>query len=443
MGVAAGCCLQRDADAAHPAPPLLQRDAFSANDVLAAASSSSPSKRKERQRLSKQQSLDMEWDIIAKSIQPEELERLRTFRRRVMDCDTHPACIERMLSCQPQTLLRFLRGRDGDLDKAEAMFRASLNWRCSFQVDQKVRAWQQELTEGKSPKARVVLRYGFDGQPCLDQYGVPVWLMRLGAGDPAGLVRELGEEAVLIERLSKMEAMHAELRKAMFRNSTLIRGCVQVIDVGDYREQGIPNWWSRMFDGFKLGRDSFRIFEANYPETTRKIFFVRMGQVTHSIYKLALPIIPPRTKQKMRFFGAKAESWRQELQDELLAGEVLPPFLRTNTSEAFAAATPKGGIVPVGSGRGASFPTEQKDEATVLRRRSFADGAQHVPSAKFDRSKTLPALPLPSSRDAAQANAQTRWLLLVLLLGFLVIVWIVASTAATELQRSRQQPQRE
>eukprot|EP00971_Amphidinium_carterae_P238513 4734915-Amphidinium_carterae.1 len=47
-------------------------------------------------------------------------------RRRVMDCDTHPACIERMLSCQPQTLLRFLRGRDGDIDKAEDRS-ASLN----------------------------------------------------------------------------------------------------------------------------------------------------------------------------------------------------------------------------------------------------------------------------------------------------------------------------
>jgi len=255
--------------------------------------------------------------------------------------------------------------------------------------------------------------------------------MRLGAGDPAGLVRELGEDVVLVDRLSKMEAMHAELRKAMFRNSTLIRGCIQVIDVGDYREQGIPNWWSRMFDGFKLGRDSFRIFEANYPETTRKIFFVRMGQVTHSIYRLALPIIPPRTKQKMRFFGAKAESWRQELQDELQPGEVLPPFLRSNTSEAFAAAAPKGGIVPAGSGRGVS--SAQQDDAK-LRRRSLAAGVHQVASTKLDRSKTLPALSLPSSRDAAKSSNPTRSAtLLAWLLGFLLVAWIAASAATTHL----------
>merc|ERR1719291_1170757 len=148
--------------------------------------------------------------------------------------------------------------------------------------------------------------------------------MRLSVGDAAGTLREVGQEPLLVTSLSRIEAMHAHLREAMFREGRLVRGCVQVIDVGDYGKHGPPNWWTRMWDGFRVGKQAFKIFDANYPETTRKVFILRMGRVTSGIYNMALPMIPQRTREKMRIFGPAAAAWCEELRAELTPGASLP-----------------------------------------------------------------------------------------------------------------------
>merc|ERR1712228_657893 len=114
----------------------------------------------------------------------------------------------------------------------------------------------------------------------------------------------------------------------MFRNLGMVRGCIQIIDVGDYGKHGVENWWRRMWDGYMVGKDAFKIFDLNYPETTRKVFIVRMGTLTHSIHQLCTPLIPPRTRRKMRVFGYSAAQWRKELESEMKAANPdLPRFL--------------------------------------------------------------------------------------------------------------------
>ena len=63
----------------------------------------------------------------------------------------------------PFTAMRFLRARDGDVDKAERMFRDAYTWRMEFGVAEKVNAWRAELAAQKTDRARVCKEYWFGG----------------------------------------------------------------------------------------------------------------------------------------------------------------------------------------------------------------------------------------------------------------------------------------
>lgn len=297
---------------------------------------------------SQEEKLTKEWQIVANSISSEELGRLEALRTAVADLHNHPACRRQSFSRQAQTLLRFLRGRDGSVEKAQRMFKESMNWRYRFGIDRKVALWREEVAEGTSNRVRLLATYGTDADVSLDKSGVPVWLMRPSVGDPAGLLREIGEETLLVDSLSKMEAIHEHIRQAMFREEKVVRGCVQIVDVGDYGKFGVPNWWARMMNLYWVGKKVFQTFEANYPETARKIFIIRMGSVGTKMYQWVTPLVPKRTQEKMRIFGFDADTWKKELCSELQEGYSIPNFLMCNSSGSFAIARPPGGIVPTG-----------------------------------------------------------------------------------------------
>jgi len=362
------CCILRNEEEEDDQPLKVKRT-ITVNNVPA---------RKGKTRLTQDQSLELEWEIIEASIEADELKRVRNLWEALRDLDSHPACMKRPLNRQAQTLVRFLRGREGNTKAAEKMFRDSMNWRTEMNIDEEIEAWNQELDAGRTQRSRFVKKYGTDSKPCLDKYGVPVWLMRMSVSDPAGILRELGKEALLIHTLSNMEAMHAHLRQAMFANGEMVRGCIQIFDVGDYGPHGCPNWWSRMWDGFRVGSNAFKIFDANYPETTRRVFVVRMGGVTHSIQQLATPLIPRRTKRKMRFFGYAAAKWVSELRDECDPDAILPEFLTEDTDAAFASARPKGGLVLEGD----TFEESDDKDNSVLKHRVAAPSksSSHMPA---------------------------------------------------------------
>lgn len=116
---------------------------------------------------------ELEWSIIAESIDDDELHRLRELHSLLDDCDLHPICRRKPLHRQAQTLLRYLRGRDGNVRKAEKMFRDMIDWRESFDVENKVHSWRRELERGRTRRAQLCKIYGVEEQMCNDKYGIP------------------------------------------------------------------------------------------------------------------------------------------------------------------------------------------------------------------------------------------------------------------------------
>lgn len=288
-----------------------------------------------------------EWSIVSRNIDPEEQDRLRALRYEVRELDYHEACHKRRHSAEAQTLLRFLRARDGDVVQAAEMFEKMLDWRISFQLEEKVEKWNKEYAAMITKNAELIRTYGTTDEICRDKFGVPVTIFRLGVSDVTGMIREVGDETLLVRCLALLESIHTELRSAIFRHGTMVRGQLQIIDVGDYGQYGVPNWWTRMLGTLQYGIKLYPYLDNYYPETARKVFIIRMGVQSHELSQHCWPLIADRTREKMRLCGPYSATWVTELRQELLDGQVLPAFLTSDTDAAFAAAEPKGGIVPV------------------------------------------------------------------------------------------------
>lgn len=306
---------------------------------------------------------ELEWSIVANSIPQDELQRLIKFHSRVQDCHVHPSCKKEQRHRQAQTLLRFLRARDGNVDKAEIMFRDMLQWRHDFEVERKVHEWREEMECFRTRRARIVKRYSADVELCEDKFGIPLRIIRISVADAGGSAREIGKEPVLLDSLSKLEWIHEQLRKAMFKHRKLIRGQIQIIDVGDYGHLS-PQWYQRLFTAARLGPEMYKVFDLNYPETVRKVFIIRLNTLGNMIWQTILPLVPARTKAKLRIFGWKAATWASELRAELHPGQVLPDFLICDTEKAFATAEPRGGIIPEGAA-GSDFGRWDDDETSL------------------------------------------------------------------------------
>lgn len=85
-------------------------------------------------------------------------------------------------------ILRFLRARDFNMDKAREMLCQSLTWRKQYQVDYILETWR--------PPA-FLEEYYAGGWHFHDRNGRPLYILRLGQMDTKGLVKALGEEALL------------------------------------------------------------------------------------------------------------------------------------------------------------------------------------------------------------------------------------------------------
>lgn len=319
----------------------------------------------------------LEWQIVQKSLDSAEFSKLLQLRGRLCDCDEHPACEEQKLSRQPQTLLRFLRARTSDLRKAETMFRAMLDWRQSFGVDEKISSWRKELGRQRTQRSIQMRRFETDVDLCQDRHGVPIRLIRTSVADVPGLVREFGKEIVLIDTLLRMEEAHQHIRRAMFEREELVCGQLQIIDMGDYGR--VPNLASRLWSSLKLAAEISQITDANYPETVRKAFIIRLGSCTSMTWRYCIqPLLPERTQAKLIPCGPKASSWQQHLAEEVPSLASLPAFLRSDAPEALAVAAPQGGMVPKGLAQGQQGCWEARPKPRVPRAASGLAPRRHT-----------------------------------------------------------------
>ncbi|XP_049811451.1 protein real-time isoform X1 [Schistocerca nitens] len=249
------------------------------------------------------------------------------------------------------TLLRFLRARDFNVEKAREMLSQSLIWRKKHQVD-------RILSEYQIPQ--VVQDYFPGGWHHMDKDGRPLYLLRLGQMDVKGLFKSVGEEGLL-----KLTLHVCEEGLQLMEEAT--------------RTQGKPvSTWSLLVDleglnmrhlwrpGVKALLRIIEIVEANYPETMGRVLIIRAPRVFPILWTIVGTFIDENTRSKFLFYGGNdyqgaegLENWIPEQYiPDFLGGSCRPnfpvepgsvPFSMFDTwedSTYFTTMVQEGGLVP-------------------------------------------------------------------------------------------------
>ncbi|XP_063825983.1 protein real-time [Ostrinia nubilalis] len=162
------------------------------------------------------------------------------------------------------TLLRFLRARDFNVEKAREMLSQSLLWRKKHQVD-------RILSEYETPD--VVKQYFPGGWHHHDKDGRPLYILRLGQMDVKGLLKSIGEDGLLKLTLHVCEEGLKLLEEATRSSEHAVQSWCMLVDLDGLNMRHL---WR---PGVRALLRIIQVVEANYPETMGRVLIVRAPRV--------------------------------------------------------------------------------------------------------------------------------------------------------------------
>ncbi|KAK5866560.1 hypothetical protein PBY51_020743 [Eleginops maclovinus] len=223
-------------------------------------------------------------------------------------------------------ILRFLRARDFNMDKAREFLCQSLTWRKQHQVDYLLETWT-------SPQ--VLQDYYTGGWHHHDRDGRPLYILRLGQMDTKGLVRALGEESLLRHVLSINEEglRRCEENTKVFGRPISCWTCLVDLEGLNMRHLWRP--------GVKALLRIIEVVEANYPETLGRLLILRAPRVFPVLWTLVSPFIDENTRKKFLIYAGNDYQGPGGLVD-YIDKEIIPDFL---AGECMCE-VPEGGLVP-------------------------------------------------------------------------------------------------
>ncbi|KAH6928363.1 hypothetical protein HPB50_014953 [Hyalomma asiaticum] len=156
-------------------------------------------------------------------------------------------------------LLRWLRAREFDLDRAEQMFRQHLEWRKQYNVD-------TLLTDYKVPKVL----------PQADIYRHCMYLLELQEKIKKDKSRELGRE---------IETQYV------------------IMDYEGFSVRQLYSW-----QVLNLLTDLLKMYETNFPESLEKAFVINVPSFFPILWKIMRPLLTQRTVDKVGIYGK--DGWK-------------------------------------------------------------------------------------------------------------------------------------
>ncbi|KAM4820318.1 SEC14-like protein 5 [Thomomys bottae] len=241
-------------------------------------------------------------------------------------------------------ILRFLRARDFRLDKAREMLCQSLSWRKQHQVDLLLQTWRppdplQEFYAG--------------GWHYQDIDGRPLYILRLGHMDTKGLMKAVGEEALLRHVLSVNEEGQKRCEGITKQLGRPISSWTCLLDLEGLNMRHL---WR---PGVKALLRMIEVVEDNYPETLGRLLIVRAPRVFPVLWTLISPFINENTRRKFLIYSGSNYLGPGGLVD-YLDKDVIPDFLGGDS----VCNVPEGGLVP----KSLYLTEEEQEQADQLRR---------------------------------------------------------------------------
>jgi len=190
-------------------------------------------------------------------------------------------------------MIRFLRARSMDLDKAEDMFRKYIAWRLENNIDNAC-SWEvaQDLKENLVYK---VVGHSLNGGLVL-YVDVGLWDPQIAHGRYEELMKLAYQELEKLTQFSK----YYSLQRNYFSKMVLILNL-----------EGLSFAHVSSVDYIRALISLLKAFEAYYPESLKVAFLINAPWVFSILWSIAKPFISTATHERLRFLGGDKETWKE------------------------------------------------------------------------------------------------------------------------------------
>ncbi|ODM94273.1 SEC14-like protein 2 [Orchesella cincta] len=228
-----------------------------------------------------------------------EQQHLKEFRTKVSDLE---------LSDEQQDdafLIRWLRARNLDIEKAYDMLNKSLEWRKEHKVDGILeREDVPEDIKKKTPFAHCGL----------DKEGYPILLLPVGRQDGRTLLESHGFDTCFRYNTINCEKVMKMLKDLSEQQGRKVTQIVEIIDLDGYSYRQLTS---------KACRD-FMVKMQTTVDIMIQSMVINAPKIFHILFSVLKPFIPKQTLEKVDIYGPEPEKWKKVIKERFPL-ESIPP----------------------------------------------------------------------------------------------------------------------